>query len=187
MAGLLFAASVIERVNGAIGRSVRWLVLLMILLGFTNAVLRYLGEWIGQNLSTNIALEAQWYMFSVIFLMMGSYALDKDAHVRVDVLYSMASGHTKAWINFLGSVFFLIPFCLTIVYFSQSFVIDSIKVFERSPDPGGLPRWPLKLLVPVAFVLLALQGLALAIRSLAIITGVSSPTDGDTAGHDPEV
>lgn len=174
MRALLRLADIIDWINERIGRIAMWLVLIMILVGFVNAVLRYTGRWAGVNLTSNMSVEAQWYMFSLVFLLMAGYTLQRDQHVRVDVLYGRLSDRARAWINLLGGLFFLLPFCALIVYVSYPFVSSSIRIREMSPDPGGLSRWPIKLVIPVAFALLTLQGLSLVIRSAGTLAGHGS-------------
>jgi TRAP-type mannitol/chloroaromatic compound transport system permease small subunit len=93
--------------------------------------------------------------------------------VRVDVLYGEHSQRGKAWTDLLGTILFLIPFCAFAIWISLEFVANSIAVREQSPDPGGLPRWPLKLVVPFAFALLGLQGLSEAVKRVAFLRGMS--------------
>jgi len=168
---LKFARGV-DRLNGWIGRGVAWLVLAMVLVGSFNAVVRYLGRSLGSNLSSNAYIEAQWYLFSVLFLLGGAYALARDSHVRVDVLYSRLSERAQGWIDLVGTVLFLIPFCLYALWVSWPWVMNSWKVREISPDPEGLPRYPLKALLLVAFALLLVQGIAHLIRQVARVRGV---------------
>jgi len=175
MRGLLRVADAIDWINDRIGRITIWLVLVMILLGFVNAALRYSGRWMGVNLTSNMSVEAQWYMFSLVFLLLAAYTLQRDRHVRVDVAYARLSPRAQAWVNLVGGLFFLLPFCALIVYMSLPFVRASIRVWEMSPDPGGLPRWPIKLAIPVAFALLTLQGLSLVLRSAGTLAGHAPP------------
>lgn len=181
MQALLRLARAVDRINALIGRAALWLTLAMVLLGFANAVLRYAGQHLGRNLSSNMALEAQWYMFSLVFLLLGAYTLQKDQHVRVDILYGRMGPRAQAWVNLVGAVVFLVPFCALVVWMSWPFVTAAIAVWERSPDPGGLPRWPIKIAIPVAFALMVLQGVAFAIRNAAAITG-HGPPPGPSAG-----
>ena len=132
----------------------------MVLLGAFNAVARYLGRYLGVQLSSNGFIEAQWYLFSLIFLLGAAYTLRRDAHVRVDVIYGKLSTRRRAWIDLIGTVLLLIPFCLFGLWSSWPSVRNSWAVREVSPDPGGLPRYPLKVFILVAFVLLLLQGIA---------------------------
>ncbi|MBX2800394.1 MAG: TRAP transporter small permease subunit [Myxococcales bacterium] len=151
----------VSRAHTWLGHGVRWLVLVMVLVGSFNAVARYLGRYIGTNLSSNGFLEAQWYLFAAVFLLAAPYTLLADRHVRVDVLYGRASPRTKAAIDLAGTVLFLLPFCVFGAWGSAEWVANSWAVFEQSPNTGGLPRYPVKTLIPVAFVALGLQGLAL--------------------------
>lgn len=181
---LLQIARIIDRANERLAKVIIWLTLVMILIGFVNATLRYLGRWIGMNMTSNMALEAQWYLFSIVFLFLGAYTLLKESHVRVDVVYNTLSDRTKAWINLIGCVLFLIPFCFLITYLSWPFVRQSVAVWEMSPDPGGLPRWPIKIAIPVAFFLVFLQGISLAIKAGAYLSG-RGPNPFTSAEHLP--
>jgi TRAP-type mannitol/chloroaromatic compound transport system permease small subunit len=174
MKQLLAFARGVDWVNGAIGRTTSLLALLMVLLGSWNALARYLGRFIGTDLSSNAFIEGQWYMFSLLFLLGAAWTLDRDEHVRVDVYYGTASPRTKAWIDLLGSVFLLLPFCLWAVWMSWPAVVNSWTVLEVSPDPGGLPRYPLKTVIPVAFAFVGLQGISLIIKKVAFLRGVDT-------------
>ncbi len=163
-------AGAIDRLNGLIGVAVAWLSLAMVLIGAFNAVARYLGRFAGaSSLASNAWIETQWYLFSVLFLLGAAYTLREDAHVRVDVLYGRLGPRGKAWIDLVGTFVFLLPFCAFGIWSSWDAVANSIAIGEMSPDPGGLPRWPLKALIPVSFGLLALQGLAEAARRVVLI------------------
>lgn len=152
----------------------------MILIGAYNAIVRYLGRFIGYNLSSNLYLELQWYIFSVLFLLGASYALKEDAHVRVDVLYGRLSNRGRAWIDVIGGVLFLLPFSAFVLFVSWPSVRNSWQIREVSPDPGGLPRYPLKAVILACFVLLILQGLSQLIKDIETIRG----EDGDPGGPD---
>jgi TRAP-type mannitol/chloroaromatic compound transport system permease small subunit len=151
------------------GRAVLWLIALMVVVGAFNALARYGARWMGLNLSSNAYLELQWYLFSLAFLLGASYALRHDAHVRVDVLYGRLSERGKAWIDLAGTVLFLLPFCAFMLAVSWPSVAASWRVRETSPDPGGLPRWPIKAVILLAFALLIVQGLAEAARRVRTI------------------
>ena len=161
----------IDRLNERVGNLVAWTALLMILVGAFNAVARYLGRYIGVDLSSNAYIEAQWYMFSLVFLLGAAYTLKENAHVRVDVIYGRLSARNKAWIDLVGMLLFLIPFCLTVLSLSWPAVRNSWAVWEGSPDPGGLPRYPIKTMIMVAFGLLLLQGVSEAIKRWALLRG----------------
>ena len=161
----------IDRINEAAGRASGWLVLLMVLVGAYNAIVRYAGRSLGLSLSSNVYIELQWYLFSLVFLLGAGYALKHKVHVRVDVLYARCSARRRAWIDLLGTIFFLAPFCVMLLWVSWPSVFNSWSVLEISPDPGGLPRYPLKSVLLLAFGLLLLQGIAEAIRSIATLRG----------------
>ena len=175
-------ARAIDQLNLAIGRLVYWLVLLMVGLGAYNAIVRYLDRYTGLGLSSNFYLELQWYLFSLIFLLGAAYALQRDAHVRVDVFFGRLSSRGRAWINLLGTVLFLLPFCGLMLWVSWGWVVNSWVVREVSPDPDGLPRYPLKAMLPVAFVLLALQGCSFLIHQIARLRQCEAETHEDGLG-----
>jgi TRAP-type mannitol/chloroaromatic compound transport system permease small subunit len=155
----------IDRLTGWIGGTVAWLTLAMVLIGTYNAVGRYLGRYLGVNLSSNAYLELQWYLFSIVFLLAAAYTLREDAHVRVDVLYGRFRPRVRARINMAGTAVLLLPFCLFVMWVSYPVIRSSWRIRETSPDPGGLPRYPLKAMILVCFALLALQGIAELIRA----------------------
>lgn len=161
----------IDRMNEWIGRVTSWSILLMVLLGAYNACVRHLGRRLGVTLSSNAYIELQWYLFSLVFLLGAAYTLAHNAHVRVDVFYAKLSVRRRAWVNLCGTVLFLLPFALLMLLLAWPSVLDSWAVREVSPDPGGLPRYPLKAAVLLAFSLLLLQGLAEILKSVAILRG----------------
>jgi TRAP-type mannitol/chloroaromatic compound transport system permease small subunit len=168
---LLSLSALIDRLSGLLGTVVSWLCLLMVLLGAFNAVARYSGRFIGFNLSSNAMLEAQWYLFAVLFLLGASWTLQRDAHVRVDVIFGRLSARSRAIINVAGGLLFLLPCCVFGIWASLEYVLHSWQEWEVSPDPGGLARYPIKTLIPVAFALLILQGISEIIKSIAVIVG----------------
>lgn len=176
---LLRFTQLIDRLTDWLGRGLGSLVLLTIAIGFFNVLARYVGRWIGVQLASNIFLELQWYLFSATFFLGFSYLLKHNANVRVDFLYSHWSDRHKAWIDLLGTVFFLIPFCclglwVTFIPVLQSWGLQldgSWGAWELSPDANGLPRAPVKSLILVAFGLLLLQAIAQAVKFLAIAKG----------------
>ncbi len=170
LAGMWFV-TLIDRVNGAVGRAAAWLGLLMVLVGAWSAVGGQLEGWVGRRLSFVWLDEAQWYLFSLLFLFAAPWALREEAHVRVDVLYGRLGPRSKGWIDLLGGATLLLPFCLYAVWVTVPAGLESWRVREDSPDAGGLLRWPLRLAVPVAFALLSLQGVALMVRAVGTIRG----------------
>ena len=171
MKPLIKLAEGIDRFSHRTGTIVSWLALAMILIGAFNALARTLARDFGVDLSSNAFIELQWYMFSVLFLAGAAYTLKHGAHVRVDVLYGQLPSKGKVWINLVGAVIFLIPFSVLMIWVSWSSVVNSWTVLEQSPDPGGLPRYPIKTLVPIAFVLLIVQGISEIIKNIAKLRG----------------
>jgi len=158
----------IDGLNEYIGIFVSWLTTLMVLVVFYDTVMRYAFK------KGNVAIqELEWHLFAVVFLIGAAYALKNGAHVRVDIIYTRLSARTKAWINFLGSIFFLIPFALIVIYSTQNFIANSWAVREMSPDPGGLPgRYILKAMIPIGFVLLILQGTSEMFKNFLVAVGI---------------
>ncbi len=168
-------ADIVDGLNDRIGAVIRWLTLAMVLVGAATATLRYVSRGLGWSLNLTPPTEIQWYLFSLIFLLGAAYGLRHDVHVRVDVLYERLPARARAWIDLAGTVLFLIPFSLAMLYVSWPAVRNSIQIREMSPDPGGLPRWPIKAVIVVSFVLLALQGLAQIVRQVGILRGEAEP------------
>lgn len=135
---------------------------LTVALGVLNTVTRALGKQLGLSLAGNAALEGQWYLFSLSFLLAAGPALARGAHVRVDVLSAKLSAGARGRIELLGTLTLLLPLCAFGLWSTGEMALRSIQIWEGSPDPGGLPRWPLKLAIPLAFGLLGLHGLAAA-------------------------
>jgi TRAP-type mannitol/chloroaromatic compound transport system permease small subunit len=168
---LLPIARKIDAMNEAIGKLMMWLVLATIALGVWNALGRYVGRAIGQNLTSNSTLEGQWYLFDLFFLGGAAYTLKHDEHVRVDVFYTNWSPRRKAIADLCGTILFLLPFCLLVIAASWQAILQSWIVGEVSPDPGGLPRFPVKAAILVSCGLLILQGIAEIIKNWAKLTG----------------
>ena len=146
-----------DRLYAIVSKLCAWTLFVMTILGALNAVLRYSSKFTGQVWSSNAFLEGQWYLFSAVFLLGAGYTLYKDKHVRVDVLYSRLSNTGQKRINLIGVVIFAIPFCVLGIWSSIDFVSNSWSIWEQSPDAGGLPRYPVKTLIPLGFVFLLLQ------------------------------
>ncbi len=166
MNALLSLSRVIDAVNGRLGRAMYWLVLVTVIISALNAVVRY-----AFNLSSNAFLEIQWYFFGLIFLFSASSTLLDNAHVRIDLVSQRFSPRNQAWIDVFGSVFMLLPVCAIIVYYAWPMAMESLAIREMSPDAGGLPRWPIKLVVPLAFASLFLQGVSECIKKIGFIVG----------------
>lgn len=166
MRGLLALAYGIDALNEAVGRGVKWLVLIATLISAVNASLRY-----GFDLSSNAWLELQWYLFALIFLLGAGYTLKHNGHVRIDVIYSRLSLRTQAWIDLCGSLLFLLPVAGLMAWFSWSMFVEAWSIQEVSADSGGLLRWPIKLALPLGFGLLFLQGVSETIKRAGMLAG----------------
>ncbi len=171
MKRLLDIAGAINRFSERTGRFICWLTLFAVLVGSFNAIFRYLDRYTGLGISSNMYIELQWYLFGLIFLLGAAYTLRHDAHVRVDVFFGRLGARGKAWINLLGTVLFLFPFCVVMIVVSWPAVRNSWVILEQSPDPGGLPRYPIKTVIPLAFLLLAVQGASMLIKQIAVLRG----------------
>jgi len=173
MNALLRISRLIDSLNEHIGQGTYWLVLVAVLVSAGNATSRY-----ALNLSSNAWLEIQWYLFSAIFLLGAAYTLRHNEHVRIDVITGRLSPRTRAWIDVFGTLFFLLPIVLYIFWLSWPMVEDSYLRHEMSTDAGGLVRWPVKILIPIGFFLLALQGFSELIKRIAFLKGlIPDPTE----------
>ena len=167
MRGLLGLSSLIDAVNGVIGKLMGWLILAAILVSTTNAVTRKLF-----SISSNAWLELQWYLFGAAFMRAAAYTLRQNEHVRIDVLYGRVSDRTRQWIDLLGHLFFLMPFSLLMVYYLYPYVMSSYRSGEVSTNSGGLIIWPAKAVLLIGFILLTLQGISEIIKKIAIMRGL---------------
>ncbi len=164
---LLKIARMIDVLNDRIGQLVIWLVLVTVVVSAFNAMARYLF-----NSGSNAWLELQWYLFAAIFLLCAGYTLLHDEHIRIDVLFSKLPAKARHWIDIFGTVFFLLPLSITILWLSWPVFVNAWVSGEVSANAGGLLRWPARLLVPMGFLLLSLQGIAELIKRIAILRGV---------------
>lgn len=170
MRRLLRLADAIDRLSERVGQALKWLVLFSSVISAGNALVRYVFHE-----SSNAWLEIQWYMFGAMFLLAAGYALKYEEHVRVDVLFSKMSPRTQALVDVVGGILFLMPTAILIVWLSIPMVRNSIHINEMSSDPGGLIRWPIKIMIPIGFALLGLQGLAEIIKKIAVVRGLRGP------------
>ena len=157
----------IDRMNDVIGRSISWLTLLMVIITFLVVVLRYVfsSGWIAMQ-------ESIIYMHSIVFMLGVAFTLKQNGHVRVDIFYERMGPRSRAWVDLLGAIFLLIPFCLFIILISWNYVSLSWSLLEGSRDAGGLPAvFLLKTTIPVMAMLLILQGVAQGLRSILLLTG----------------
>jgi TRAP-type mannitol/chloroaromatic compound transport system permease small subunit len=165
--GLINISKLIDRLNDNVGKLTYWLTLVAVLVSSGNATVRYLFDT-----SSNAWLELQWYLFSAVFLLCGGYALLHGSHVRIDVVYGRWSRRTQLWIDVFGTVVFLLPMAILILYLSWPVFMNAFMNKEVSSNAGGLIVWPARLLLPVGFFLLVLQGISELIKRLAILQGL---------------
>ncbi len=163
----------IEALNKAFAMIGRLSVLLMLGLGLWNVLGRYIGAAIGYNLSSNALIEGQWYLFDLIFLLGMGWTLQRKGHVRVDIIQNRWQPKKKAIIELIGTLTLLLPFALGVLAVSIKPAINSWVIAEASPDPDGLPRYLIKALIPLGFLLLALQGSAEAIKQWLLLKKIS--------------
>ena len=166
MGGLLALSRAIDRLNEFIGKSVSWLILVSILVSSGNAVIRK-----AFNTSSNAWLELQWMLFGAVFLICASWTMQVKEHIRIDIVNAMLPKRVRQWIELLGHLLFLMPFCLLIVYHSWPFFLRSYAINEQSLSAGGLPQWPAKGLVVIGFLMLSFQGVSEIIKQIAIMRG----------------
>jgi TRAP-type mannitol/chloroaromatic compound transport system permease small subunit len=156
----------IDSTNEKIAGAVSWALLAAVVICAGNALVRYTV-----NYSSNAWLEIQWYLYAGMFMLASSYTLKRDEHVRIDVIVGRFSKRTQVWIDLAGFLFFLLPICLLILWYGMPFAWISIQSQEMSSNAGGLIVWPAKLLVPVGFALLVLQGISEIIKRIAFLAG----------------
>ena len=167
MQGLLWISRLIDGLSERVGRLVYWLILVSVLVSSGNALVRYAFAR-----SSNGWLEIQWYLFSAVFLLGAGYTLQQNEHVRIDIIYARLRPQTRVWIDIFGTLFFLLPMATLIMVLAWPVFLESWRLNEYSTDAGGLIRWPVKLLIPVGFFLLVLQGLSELIKRVAFLAGL---------------
>jgi len=180
---LLGLSRAIDALNEQIGKLTYWLILAAVLISTGNAIVRYTF-----NMSSNAWLEIQWYLFSFVFLFCAGYTLLHNQHVRIDVISSNLSGRGRAWIDILGTLFFLLPMAIAIMWLSWPIFVDAYTTKEISANAGGLLIWPGRLMLPVGFFLLVLQGFSELIKRVAFLRGlIPDPAEKDEGPSDEEL
>ena len=166
----------IDALNRMIGRRIIWLVLIAVLISAANAVTRKFF-----NLSSNAFLEIQWVSFAAIFLLGAPYALQTNSHVRIDLLTSRWSVRTRVWVELFGTLLFLLPMSILVTALSWPVFLTAFSSGEVSSNAGGLVLWPARLLVPLGFALLSLQGISQLIKCIGFLHGLD--TDPTASKH----
>ncbi len=181
MSSLLSFSRFIDALNEKIGLAISWALLAAVLICSGNALVRYL-----MNTSSNAWLEIQWYLFGAIFLLASSYTLKCNEHVRIDVIVGRFSKRTQVWVDIFGFVFFLLPATLLILYFAVPFAMESIRNQEVSSNAGGLILWPAKVLIPIGFLLLTLQGVSELIKRIGFLMGLVDASEFEKQASNPQ-
>jgi len=166
MKGLLALSRAIDALNERLSYVANWLVLLACLISAGNAFSRY-----AFSISSNAWLEIQWYMFGALVMLGTSYTLNRNEHVRVDIVFSNLSTRRQIGVDIFGGILFLMPATLIMAYLSWPIFYNSWMENEISANAGGLVRWPVKIFLPLGFALLSLQGISELIKRFAMLTG----------------
>lgn len=173
MNALLKISQAIDRLNRFVGKYVIWLILASTAISAINAVVRKVF-----NVGSNAFLEIQWYLFAATFMLCAAFTLLSGEHVKIDVVYSRFSKRTQTWIDVFGFIFFLLPFCTTLLWFSIPFFLNGYTTGEISSNAGGLIRWPVYAMMPLGLGLLWLQGISETVKRLAFLQGlIADPTE----------
>jgi TRAP-type mannitol/chloroaromatic compound transport system permease small subunit len=167
MGPLLAFSRAVDRLNTAVAKLATCAVLLAAVISAGNALVRYSISY-----SSNAWLEVQWYLFGAVFMLGTSYTLFRNEHVRVDLLYNNVSERTRLWIDVFGFICFLLPAVSMLAWMTYPMFVESLVRQEGSPNAGGLLRWPVKILLPIGFGLLTLQGLSELIKRIALLRGL---------------
>ena len=167
MTSLLTDSRFIDRWNERFGHLLYWLILIVVLISASNAVVRKVFNW-----SSNGLLEIQWYLFSAVFLLAAGYTLLRNEHVRIDVIAGRLSKRAQAWIDVIGTIFFLFPMAVVIAWLSWPVFVDAFQRNEVSTNAGGLIIWPARLLIPIGFTILVIQGVSELIKRIAFLQGL---------------
>jgi len=175
---LLKLSHLIDGLTEFVAKCTIWLILIVVLISAGNAIMRYTIHY-----SSNAWLEIQWHLFAAIFMLMAGYALLKNAHVRIDLIYGRLSPKTQAWIDIIGTLLFLTPMVLTTIWLSLPLIENSIAINEQSANAGGLPLWHVKTLLPIGLGLLQLQAISELIKRIGFLTGHAP--DPNHKAHEP--
>jgi TRAP-type mannitol/chloroaromatic compound transport system permease small subunit len=179
---LLAVSRVIDAVTGFIGHHIRWLILAAVLVSTINAIIRKLFD-----ISSNAWLEMQWYLYGAVFMLAAAYVLQRNGHVRIDVVSGRLAERTRQWIDLFCHILMLLPLVLVMIWLGLPFVIESYQSQEISTNAGGLIIWPSKLFILLGFVLLLFQAISEIIKRMGFLSGaLKEPEPEATHGITPE-
>jgi TRAP-type mannitol/chloroaromatic compound transport system permease small subunit len=167
MGALLSLSRGIDAVTALIGRWVYWLVLAAVLVSAGNAIVRKLFD-----ISSNAWLELQWYLFGAVFMLASAYTLQRNEHIRIDIVSNMLPARGRNWIDVIGHVFFLLPLTIVMIWRMAPWVVEGIQSGEISASAGGLTIWPARLILLLGFVLLFFQAFSELIKRIAVMRGM---------------
>ncbi|WP_245636920.1 TRAP transporter small permease subunit [Azospirillum thiophilum] len=178
MTALIGACRLVDAVTARLGKAISWLILLAILVSAANAVIRKLFD-----VSSNSWLELQWVLFAAVFLLCSPWTLKEDEHIRIDIVNAMLTKRARDGVDLFGHLAFLLPFSLVMMITSWPFALASFAIEEQSMNAGGLPQWPAKLLIPLGFTILFIQGLSELAKRAAVMTGHLEESAQRAGGH----
>ena len=179
MQALLGLARGIDRVNGVIGKSVMWLILLAVLVSSGNAIVRKLFNW-----SSNSLLEMQWYLFGAAFMGAAAYTLQQNEHIRIDIFYGTRTRRTQHWIDLLGHIFFTLPFVVLMTWMLIPYTMQAYRIGQISTNAGGLLIWPARAILAAGFALLIAQIIAEIIKKIAVMQGLIEDPHPFVSAHE---
>jgi TRAP-type mannitol/chloroaromatic compound transport system permease small subunit len=175
---LLGFSRTVDRLSIRVGYVVAWAILIAVLVSAVNAIIRKV-----LNISSNSWLELQWILFGAVFLLCAPWTLLSNEHIRIDIVNNALPKRVRDWIDVFGHAFFLLPMAAVLAWLSWPFFWLSIMQNEQSTNAGGLPVYPSKLLIPLAFTLLFVQGISELIKRIAIIKGRLADTVSGGGHH----
>jgi len=183
MALLLSLSRAIDAATHFVGRWVYWLILVAVLVSAGNAIIRKLFD-----ISSNAWLELQWYLFGAVFMLTAAYTLQRNEHIRIDIISNLLSKRVRDAIDVVGHVFFLLPLTVLMIWELTPWVIANIVSSEMSGNAGGLILWPVRLCILLGFVLLFFQALSELIKRIAVMRGaIPDPYAEQQSVHAPVV
>jgi TRAP-type mannitol/chloroaromatic compound transport system permease small subunit len=167
MQSLLRMSRGIDAFTTGVGRWVSWLIVVAVVISASNAIVRKIFD-----VSSNSFLELQWVLFSVVFLMCSPWTLLKGEHIKIDIINHSLPLKVRSWIDMLGHLLFLVPFCVILIWTSIPFFLVSWHQNEQSFSAGGLPQWPAKSLIMIGLALMLIQGISEIIKRAAVMRGL---------------
>jgi len=182
LSALLPLSRAIDAMTRWIGRHVAWLILAAVIVSTLNAIVRKAFDT-----SSNSWLELQWVLFSIVFLICSPWTLLQNEHIRIDIVNNLLPKPLRNWIDVIGHAFFLLPLCIIMIVTGIPFFWRSWAIGEQSGNAGGLPQWPAKGLLMIAFTLLLVQAISELIKRLSVMQGlIPDPHEGQKSSLEAE-